>query len=124
MLVTSGGSSKGQTQDGAELTADDGAANTAARNDGYAWGRTLNTAISENPDLNFVISAGDQVNKTGKPKEEEYAAYLSPAVLASLPVATTIGNHDSLNPDYAYHFYNPNQTENGQTAAGGDYYYS
>lgn len=118
------GASKGQTQDGAELTADDGAANTAARNDGYAWGRTLNTAISENPDLNFVISAGDQVNKTGKPKEEEYAAYLSPAVLASLPVATTIGNHDSLNPDYAYHFYNPNQTENGQTAAGGDYYYS
>ena len=55
--------------------------------------------LAQNPDLNFVISAGDQVNKTGKPKEEEYAAYLMPQMLLkSLPVATTIGNHDSLNP--------------------------
>ena len=39
-------------------------------------------------------------------------------------MATTIGNHDSLNPDYMYHFYNPNATEYGATQAGGDYYYS
>ena len=91
------GASKGQTQDGAELAADDGVANTAAENDGFAWNRTLNTALAENPDVSFVISAGDQVNKTGKPKEEEYAAYLSADALSSLPVATTIGNHDSLN---------------------------
>ena len=39
------------------------------------WDRTLDIALAENPDLNFVISAGDQVNKTGKPKEEEYAAF-------------------------------------------------
>lgn len=118
------GASKGQPQDGGELTADEGAANTAACNDGFAWNRTLNIALEQTPDLNFVISAGDQVNKTGQPKEEEYAAYLDPEVLASLPVATTIGNHDSLNPDYMYHFYNPNATENGMTEAGGDYYYS
>ena len=74
--------------------------------------------------MNFIISAGDQINKTGKPKEEEYAGYLSPAALASLPVATTIGNHDSLNSDYSCHFDNPNATQNGKTAAGGDYYYS
>ena len=118
------GASKGQTQDGSELAADDGAANTAAENDGFAWNRTLNTALAENPDVSFVISAGDQVNKTGKPKEEEYAAYLSAEVLSSLPVATTIGNHDSLNADYAYHFNNPNTTDYGKTEAGGDYYYS
>ena len=118
------GASKGQTQDGAELAADDGAANTAAENDGFAWNRTLNTAISENPDISFVISAGDQVNKTGKPKEEEYAAYLGADALSSLPVATTIGNHDSLNADYSYHFNNPNATDYGKTEAGGDYYYS
>lgn len=118
------GASKGQTQDGAELVPDDGAANTAARNDGFSWNRTLNTALAENPDVNFVISAGDQVNKTGAAKEEEYASYLSADALTSLPVATTIGNHDSLNPDYTYHFNNPNNTENGKTAAGGDYYYS
>ncbi|HJB41920.1 MAG TPA: metallophosphoesterase family protein [Candidatus Gemmiger avicola] len=118
------GASSGKPQGGEELVNDSGAANTAARNDGYGWNRTLEIATEENPNLNFVISAGDQVNKTGQPKEEEYAAYLNPAVLAGLPVATTIGNHDSLNPDYAYHFYNPNETENGLTEAGGDYYYS
>ena len=118
------GASKGQPQDGGELSDESGAANTAAQNDGFAWNRTLNTALEENPDINFVISAGDQVNKTGEAKEEEYAAYLSADALASLPVATTIGNHDSLNPDYSYHFNNPNTTEYGKTEAGGDYYYS
>ena len=118
------GASKGQTQGEAALAADSGAANTAARNDSYGWNRTLEIATEQNPDLNFVISAGDQVNKTGQAKEEEYAGYLNPASLASLPVATTIGNHDSLNPDYMYHFNNPNTTEYGATQAGGDYYYS
>ena len=118
------GASSGKPQGGEELANDSGAANTAARNDGYGWNRTLEIAAEQNPDLNFVISAGDQVNKTGQPKEEEYAAYLNPEILASLPVATTIGNHDSLNADYGYHFYNPNQTGNGLTEAGGDYYYS
>ena len=51
-------------------------------------------------------------------------AISAPDVLASLPVATTIGNHDSLNADYMYHFNNPNATEYGTTQAGGDYYYS
>ena len=35
------GASKGQTQNGAELTTDEsGAANTAAENDGFSWNRT------------------------------------------------------------------------------------
>lgn len=101
------GASKGQPQGEGKLSADPGAANTAARNDGFGWDRTLDIALAENPDLNFVISAGDQVNKTGKPKEEEYAAYLSASALKSLPVATTIGNHDSLNKDYSYHLIIP-----------------
>ena len=110
----------GDPQIGEVLAASSGAANTAARNDAFAWNRTLEIATAQNPGVNFIISAGDQVNKTGQAKEEEYAGYLSPAVLAGLPVATTIGNHDSLNPDYTYHFNNPNATENGKTQAGGD----
>jgi len=117
------GASKGQSQNGETLANTDGAANTAARNDSYGWNRTLETAVKNNSGLNFIISAGDQVNKTGKAKEEEYAGYLSPDILSSIPVATTIGNHDSLNPDYAFHFNNPNPTGNGKTQAGGDYYY-
>lgn len=118
------GASSGQPQANGKLAEDSGKANTAARNDGFAWDRTLDIAVAQNPDLNFIISAGDQVNRTGKPKEEEYAAFLSPNALAALPLATTIGNHDSLNADYAYHFNNPNATSYGKTQAGGDYYYS
>ena len=118
------GASKGQPQGGETLAADSGAANTAARNDAFGWNRTLEAALAQDPDVSFIISAGDQVNKTGKPKEEEYAGYLSPEALTSLPVATTIGNHDSLNADYSYHFNNPNATDYGTTQAGGDYYYS
>ncbi len=118
------GASKGQPQGGETLTAESGVANTAARNDAFGWNRTLEAALAQDPDVSFIISAGDQVNKTGQPKEEEYAGYLNPQILASLPVATTIGNHDSLNPDYTCHFNNPNATENGATQAGGDYYYS
>lgn len=118
------GASKGQPQGEGKLVQGTGAANTAARNDGFAWDRTLDIALEQNPNLNFMISAGDQVNNTGNAKEEEYAAYLSASALKSLPAATTIGNHDSLNPDYSYHFNNPNPTGLGMTQAGGDYYYS
>ena len=118
------GASKGQPQGGETLAGESGAANTAARNDAFGWNRTLEAALAQDPDVSFIISAGDQVNKTGQAKEEEYAGYLSPDVLAGLPVATTIGNHDSLNADYMYHFNNPNATEYGATQAGGDYYYS
>ena len=118
------GASKGQPQGNEELSADAGAANTAARNDSFGWNRTLEAALEQDPDVSFIISAGDQVNKTGQAKEEEYAGYLDPDALTSLPVATTIGNHDSLNADYMYLFNNPNTTEYGATQAGGDYYYS
>ena len=117
------GASKGQPQGSETLKEATGAANTAARNDGFAWDRTLDIAVAQNPNLNFMISAGDQVNNTGNAKEEEYAAYLSASALKSLPTATTIGNHDSLNADYSYHFNNPNPTGLGMTQAGGDYYY-
>lgn len=117
------GASKGKSQNGDKLVAEGGAANTAARNDAYSWDRTLDTAVKANPDVDFIISAGDQVNKTGGAKEEEYAGYLNASALRNLPVATTIGNHDSLNSDYYLHFNNPNATQNGLTDAGGDYYY-
>lgn len=118
------GASKGQPQGDANLVNDGGVANTAARNDAFGWDRTLQKALEQTPDLNFIISAGDQVNKTGKAKEEEFAGYLGAKVLASTPMAACIGNHDSLNPDFKYHFNVPNATDKGMTQAGGDYYYS
>lgn len=102
--------------------------NLAARNDGYNWNNILNDAIKDHADVSFIVSAGDQVN-AGK-NEREYAAYLGADALTSLPVATTIGNHDSVSNQYTLHFNNPNAFSDkdanyiqGKTEAGTDYYY-
>lgn len=116
-------------------TSDDGTAmsesedNYAARNDSFNWNSVLTNALIDHPDVSFMLSAGDQVN-TGN-SEAEYAGYLSADALTSLPVSTTIGNHDSPSAKYTYHFNNPNSfsetdtkyTE-GKTNAGTDYYYT
>ena len=79
-----------------------------------------------------MLSAGDQIqsrdkknaSKTYDKNEIEYAGYLSPSLLKSLPVATAVGNHDAPSGNYSFHFNNPNASELGSTMAGGDYYYS
>ena len=103
--------------------------NLAARNEGYNWNNILNDAVKDHSNVSFIVSAGDQVN-AGK-NEREYAAYLGADALTSLPVATTIGNHDSVSNQYSLHFNNPNAFSSkdanyiqGQTEAGTDYYYS
>lgn len=122
------GASKGQTAaDGTALNYAADALNTAARNDAYNWNQTLNTALKANPNISFILSAGDQINKnvngTDSGNEVEYAGYLNAEALKSLPVATTIGNHDATNQSYTFHFNNPNTTGLGMTEAGGDYFY-
>lgn len=104
----------------------------AARNDSYNWNSILNNALSDHPEVSFMVSAGDQVNYGDE--EREYAGYLSAEALASLPVSTTIGNHDSSSNQYSLHFNNPNAFDEnnaadaaytaGKTAAGTDYYYT
>ena len=104
----------------------------AVRNDSFNWNNTINTALENNPDISFMISAGDQIQSRDKnnPSKEydeneiEYAGYLSPKALKSLPVATTIGNHDAPSGNYSYNFNNPNASQLGETMAGGDYYYT
>lgn len=127
------GASTGQTSADGEAMNEKltGAGNLAARNDSFNWNETLTGATAQH-NVSFVISAGDQVNTATR--EEEYAGYLSASALASLPVATTIGNHDSTSPQYTYHFNNPNAFDKnsatdtdyvtGATAAGTDYYYT
>ena len=126
------GASKKQTNSEAEYMEEVGSTgenSLAARNDSYNWNKILKNAMAAHPDASFLVSAGDQVNQADS--EVEYAGYLSADVLASLPVATTIGNHDSKSANYSYHFNNPNtfsdsETEyvEGRTSAGTDYYYS
>ena len=124
------GASKGQTVSTGDKLENKSAVNTAARNDAFSWNNTLNVALKNNPDASFALSAGDQINKnvngTDPGNEVEYAGYLHPAALKSLPVATTIGNHDATNRSYQFHFNNPNAftAETSPSPAGNGYYYT
>lgn len=105
----------------------------ADERDAESWNTILNNAVAKH-DVSFMVSAGDQVN-TGA-SERQYSGYLGADALRSLPVATTIGNHDHDDANYYYHFNNPNTFNNvnddyipmaytkGVSAAGTDYYYT
>lgn len=119
------GASKGQTPtESSEVQS----ADIAARNDAFSWNKTLTAAISEHSDVDFIVSAGDQINNTGDDngQEREYAGFLSADVLSNVPVAPTIGNHDSKFANYQNHFNVPNAytEEQNATPAGNDYYYT
>ena len=119
------GASKGQTP---TESSEAQSADIAARNDAFSWNKTLTAAISEHSDVDFIVSAGDQINNTGDDngQEREYAGFLSADVLSNVPVAPTIGNHDSKFANYQIHFNVPNAhtEEQNATPAGNDYYYT
>ena len=124
------GASKGQTS--SEGNKQDG--ELAARNDAYNWNKTLNSALSQHPEINFLVSPGDQINEPAEDQsagkiqlqEMQYAGYLSAKALRSLPEATSIGNHDSMTTGYQNHFNVPNPftEETNPTAAGHGYFYT
>ena len=86
--------------------------------------------MTNHPEINFMISAGDQVNCTSNDRsseqEIEYSGYLGVDAMKFLPEATTIGNHDSLTTNYQYHFNTPNafREETTPTPAGNGYFYT
>lgn len=91
--------------------------------DARGWDHTLNTALSTHPDIRFVLSGGDQTNSGNH--ESEYAAFLAPPALRSLPVATAVGNHDWMKLHNRYHFNNPNEVLSPINAVfGRDYYFA
>lgn len=124
------GASKGQTS--SEGNKQDGL--LATRNDAYNWNKTLNSALAQHPEIDFLVSPGDQINEPAedlspakiKLQEQQYAGYLSAKALRSLPEATSIGNHDSITTGYQNHFNVPNPftEETNPTKAGHGYYYN
>lgn len=119
------GASKGQTPSESDTTQ---TASIAARNDAFSWNTTLTAAMSDHPEIDWIISAGDQINNTSDDngQEIEYAGFLSADALTSLPIAPTIGNHDSKYANFQNHFNvaNTYTEEENATPAGNDYYYS
>ncbi len=98
-------------------------ATDAVINDTYGWARTLDSAISKAPDMDFIVSAGDQVNVALN--KSQYNAFLYPGQLRSYPIAAAVGNHDFYTSYYSYHFFNPNVCgEEILSLCGDDYYFS
>lgn len=100
--------------------------------DTFNWNKTLEQAKITAPNASFILSAGDQIDYSGTDssdgknvRESEYAGFTYPALLRMLPLATTIGNHESKGTDYKYHYNNPNSEDGlGSTNSGSDYYFS
>ena len=100
--------------------------------DTYNWNKTLEQAMETASNASFILSAGDQIDysnadsaDTAGIRESEYAGFLYPDALREMPLATTIGNHESMGTDYQYHYNNPNSNHDlGDTYSGVDYYFS
>lgn len=104
----------------------------AVRNDTFNWNDTLNKAYAKTGySASFILSSGDQIQTNAEKvgdstvSEMEYAGYLSPDIMKSIPVATTVGNHDADNANYTYHFNTANMSSLGDNGyVGGDYYFT
>ena len=123
----------GQKSDVYSFTTDDGGAFSFAyvgdpqigagstQSDILGWDKTLGLIRSNSDfsDVAFLLSAGDQVNTASD--EGQYDGYLDHDVLAGLPTATVVGNHDASSNAYGQHFNIANESDAfGTTAAGGD----
>lgn len=89
--------------------------------DTEGWANTLQiiTGNAAFADTAFLLTAGDHVNKAAN--ESQYDGLLHHEALQSLPIAPSVGNHDSDSNAFSQHFNLPNEsTEYGVTDAGGD----
>ena len=76
-------------------------------NAGHAWNNVLHTALTNNPDISYLVSPGDNTSTGGTAKE--WQTLLMPEALRSLPMALAIGNHDKKGFTYNYYTNMPNE---------------
>jgi 3',5'-cyclic AMP phosphodiesterase CpdA len=88
------------------------------------WDTTLREATAVCPDISLCLSAGDQAEIAFA--EKQYRLLLAPDVMRSLPIATTIGNHEFYFPYLNLHFAHPNRFAGSMLHSLGDepYYFT
>ena len=92
------------------------------RDTSYKIHKVLNTALTENPDISFMLSGGDQIRSGYIPGE--WNALLASPVFRSIPVAFAIGNHDNSGDMMKNYINNPNAFNAAlPSAAGTDYWF-
>ena len=119
----------GDPQIGADSNQNGLSTSPDVKEDAAGWVDTLNVLQADAADdtlpLELLTSTGDQIETANV--ESQWDAWFQPSQLRSLPYAAAIGNHDSSDLGYKYHFSLPNSdvtTPDIQTAAGGDYWYT
>ncbi len=118
----------GDPQLGAESSNNRESVSSDLQEDAAGWVDTMNALEADVADdelpLELLSSTGDQVETANV--ESQWDAWFKPEQLRSYPYAAAIGNHDSSDLGYRYHFALPNNdvtTPELQTGAGGDYWY-
>ncbi len=87
----------------------------------YNFDFTLNKALEKNDDISLILSAGDQASEG---LQSEYIALSASPVVKSIPMATTIGNHDRKGVDYKTFTNMPNRADHAVSSyVGSDYYF-
>ncbi|MBQ3499541.1 MAG: metallophosphoesterase family protein [Clostridia bacterium] len=74
---------------------------------GHNWNNVLSTALTQNPDISYLVSPGDNTS-TGS-TVNEWQTLLMPEALRQLPMALAIGNHDKKGMMYNYYTSMPNE---------------
>jgi hypothetical protein len=97
--------------------------------DSAGWVDTLNVALAADPNVELLVSGGDQVNTANN--EAEWDGFLAPEQLTEVPWVPTIGNHDVGGKAYEQHLWTPNTDRsdshfagNPATTSGGDYWFT
>ena len=118
----------GDPQIGADSNNNSQSNSADLREDAAGWADTLNVLQADAADdklpLELLTSTGDQIETANV--ESQWDAWFTPDQLRTITYAAAIGNHDSSDLGYKYHFSIPNNdvtTPDLQTAAGGDYWY-
>lgn len=78
------------------------------RHDTYGWVSTLETAVENNDNIDFLLASGDQVEDSYS--EEQYSMFESVPYLRNYPIAACVGNHDFYTTNFSHHFNTPNDT--------------
>jgi hypothetical protein len=118
----------GDPQLGADSRNNSQSTSADLKEDAAGWADTLSVLQADASDdalpLELLTSTGDQIETANV--ESQWDAWFTPDQLRTLPYAAAIGNHDSSDLGYKYHFSLPNNdttTADLQTSAGGDYWY-
>ncbi|MBR2868723.1 MAG: metallophosphoesterase family protein [Clostridia bacterium] len=91
------------------------------RDTAYTFDFTIEKALETNNDISLILSAGDQASEGF---QTEYVGFAASPYVKSIPVATTVGNHDLKGVAYRTFTNMPNESKmTPSTYVGNDYYF-